>query len=122
MENNPLAQYQNQQMKELQGRELESAVLLRSAERLTACKERCGDDDYEMRLLDALQKNQKIWAILQADIEKNVNGLEEDLRGNLLSLIRFIDRRTYELMADSRPDKLEILISINRNIAAGLAA
>jgi hypothetical protein len=48
--------------------------------------------------------------------------LPDDLRVNLLQLIQFIDRRTFDVMAFPAADKLAALISINRNIAAGLAA
>jgi flagellar protein FlaF len=48
------------------------------------------------------------------------NPLPEEIRQNILSLSVFVDRRIFEVMAYPAPEKLDILISINRNIAAGL--
>ena len=41
-------------------------------------------------------------------------------RLNLLQLSRFVDKRTFELLADPDAAKLQALIDINRNVAAGL--
>ena len=42
------------------------------------------------------------------------------LRNNMLSLARFVDKQTVEVFSEPRPDKLDVLISINRELAAGL--
>jgi len=38
-----------------------------------------------------------------------------------LRLSAFVDKRTFQVMAEPSPDKLQALIDINRNIAAGLS-
>jgi flagellar protein FlaF len=43
-----------------------------------------------------------------------------EIKQNLLALSVFVDRRIFEVMAYPAPEKLDILININRNIAAGL--
>jgi len=48
------------------------------------------------------------------------NPLPEEVKHNLLSLSLFIDRRTFEALAYPAPEKLDILININLNVAAGL--
>jgi len=40
----------------------------------------------------------------------------------LLSLSIFIDKRIFEAMSYPSPGKLDIIININKNIAAGLAS
>jgi len=71
-------------------------------------------------LLDALKYNQKLWTFFQSELEAEDNPLPPELRRNLMALIEFIDRRTFMIMAAPSPEKLDVLISINRNIAAGL--
>ena len=46
--------------------------------------------------------------------------MPEPVRGNLVALAAFIDRHTLELIGNPDPDKVEILISINRELAMGL--
>lgn len=48
--------------------------------------------------------------------------MPENLREDLLSLSLFIDKRAFELMASHSPEKLDILIKININIAVGLSS
>jgi flagellar protein FlaF len=48
------------------------------------------------------------------------NPLPEDIKGNLLALSMFVDRRTFDALAYPAPEKLEILIRINNNVASGL--
>ncbi|MEJ5358207.1 MAG: flagellar biosynthesis regulator FlaF [Desulfobacterales bacterium] len=102
------------------GRELEAEVLSKAAHRLQHCRDHWPDIQGGGRLHEALKYNQRIWTILQAELEKPENPLPQELKRNLLRLSLFIDRRTLEILADPRPEKLSILIEINRNIAAGL--
>jgi len=44
-----------------------------------------------------------------------------DMRVRLLKLCAFIDRRTFELLARPEPEKVQVLININRQVASGLA-
>ena len=48
------------------------------------------------------------------------NPIPAEIKRNLLSLSAFIDKRTFEAISYPDPAKLDILIAINRNIAAGL--
>lgn len=102
------------------GRELEAEVLSKAALRLQQCRDHWSEIRDSGRLHEALKYNQRIWTILQAELEKPENPLPPELKRNLLRLSLFIDRRTLETLADPRPEKLNILIEINRNIAAGL--
>jgi flagellar biosynthesis activator protein FlaF len=44
-----------------------------------------------------------------------------ELRRDLLRLSGFVDKRTFEIMAEPEPTKLQALIDIDRNIAMGLS-
>lgn len=122
MPNNPLMAYQQAQIRQVTGRDLEAAVLVKMANLLKQCQSNWGTPDNEKRLMESLRKYQQVWTIFQAEIEKPSNSLPREIKINLLRLIRFIDRRVFEVMAIPQPEKLRILIDINTNIAAGLSS
>lgn len=122
MPTNPLMAYQQAQMQRLTGRELEAAVLVKMANLLKQCQANWGTPDNERRLMELLRKYQQVWTIFQAEIEKPDNLLPREIKVNLLRLIRFVDRRVFELMANPQLEKMQILIDINMNIAAGLSS
>ncbi|MBB5086907.1 flagellar biosynthesis regulator FlaF [Roseospira marina] len=68
----------------------------------------------------ALRFNQLFWTILQADIMDPNNALPSDIKGNIMSLSIFVDKQTSKALRSVDPADLDILISINRNLAAGL--
>jgi len=102
------------------GHEIEAAVLNQAALKLKECQESWDADDRDERLNAALNFNQQIWSILQGELVKADNPLPKQIRQNLLTLSAFIDKRIFEIMAFPAPEKLNIVIDINRNIAAGL--
>jgi flagellar biosynthesis activator protein FlaF len=102
------------------GRELEASILTKAAHLLTHCKNNWGAVDIDSRLDDALRFNQHIWSIFQSDLSKPDNPLPKKLREDLLSLSLFIDKRIMDIRIDPQPEKLNIITSINLNIAAGL--
>jgi len=48
------------------------------------------------------------------------NPLPQQIKENVLRLSAFVDRRVFEVLAYPATEKLDILININTNIAAGL--
>ncbi len=46
--------------------------------------------------------------------------MPDHIKRDLLRLSGFIDKRIFEVMAFPEPEKLDIIIKINENIAAGL--
>jgi flagellar protein FlaF len=104
----------------MSGHEIEAAVLNQAARKLKECQDNWDADDLDERLNAALEFNQQIWSILQGELVKADHPLPKQIRQNLLSLSAFIDKRTFETMAFPSPEKLTIVININRNIAAGL--
>jgi flagellar protein FlaF len=120
MPDNPLDAYQAVEKTTLSGRELEASVLMRAALLLADVQNNWGQAGHEERLDNALRHNQRIWTLFQAELTSPDNPLPAEIRQNLLSLSAFIDKRTFDVMAFPEPRKLDILISINKNLAAGL--
>ena len=102
------------------GREIEAAVLTRAALKLKKCQEDWDAPDRDNRLDEALKYNQRIWSIFQSELSREDHALPKKLRLDILRLAAFIDRRIFETMAFPTPDKLNIVIDINNNLAAGL--
>ena len=102
------------------GREIEAAVLTKAAMKLKACQDDWDAPDRDNRLDEALKYNQRIWSIFQSELSRENHELPKKLRLDILRLAAFIDRRIFETMAFPEPDKLNIVININNNLAAGL--
>ncbi len=101
-------------------RELEAHVLIKSASRLQLIKESW--DARKDELDAALVINRKIWTILVAAVSSEDSQLPLDVKRNIIGLGMFIFNHTIALtaMSDVDPSKLQVLININREIAAGL--
>lgn len=119
MYNNAFKSYQDVEKTTLSGRETEARVLTLAATKLQACQRNWQDGNAE-ELNAALKYNQKIWSIFQSELVKKDNPLPTALKRNLLELAGFIDKRIFETMSFPAPEKLDIIIKINQNIAAGL--
>jgi flagellar protein FlaF len=104
------------------GRELEAAVLSKAARQIEACQVNWDAPDRPGRLRDALRYNTRLWTIFQVEMGREDSPLPVDLRLRILQISAFVDRRTLELYAKPSPDKLQALIAINRELAAGLSA
>lgn len=103
-------------------RQLEAAALFKCAHMLESCQRSWDAPDRAEALDEALRHNLRLWTLFQAEMAQPEHEMPVDIRVNLLKLSRFVDRRTFELMADPQPEKLQALIDINRNIGTGLSA
>ena len=102
------------------GREIEAAVLTKAALKLKKCQDDWNAPDRDNKLDEALKYNQRIWSIFQSELSREDHELPKKLRLDILRLAAFIDRRIFETMASPAPNKLNIVIDINNNLAAGL--
>lgn len=118
----PLDLYRKVEKETLSGRDLEASVLLKAAQKLLAARHRLASAKDVETLDEALRYNQRLWTLFQSELAAPENPLPQPLKENLLALIGFIDRRTFALMADPIPERIDVLIEINRNIASGLQA
>ncbi|MGX1742784.1 flagellar biosynthesis regulator FlaF [Bosea sp. NPDC055353] len=99
-------------------RELEASLLIKAATRLQAVA-----DDWETRGRDideALTYNRRLWTLLVSAMIAEDNPLPVGIKTNILGLANFIFNQTFKISADPQPQGLGALISINREIAAGL--
>lgn len=104
-----------------EARELEAALLVKAAMALKECQDEWGKDGHEARLDEALKFNQRLWTVFQSELSSEENPLPGDVKRNLLNLSWFVDKRTYETLANPTAPSLNVLININRHIAEGLA-
>jgi flagellar protein FlaF len=99
-------------------RELEADLLLKAAARLQAVH-----DAWTGRtsaLDDALLYNRKLWSIFLTSVTSPEHPLPAAIRQNVANLGLFVMNKTMSIMTDPRREHLGSLISINRELAAGL--
>ncbi|MCD8570238.1 MAG: flagellar biosynthesis regulator FlaF [Alphaproteobacteria bacterium] len=106
-------------------RELEARVLLKSAKMLQDLKNDWANAHFEI-IESTLKYNRQIWMMFYDTAVENKEGEErpDDLRSNIINLANFIFKREMEILSDKdriqHPQRLDSLININREIAAGL--
>lgn len=115
-----LEAYRDIQKVSLSGRDLEAEILSKAAYKLKQCQNNWDSPNRDELLDEALKYNQKIWTVFQAELAKEENPLPAQIKKDLLSLSVFIDKRIFEAMSFPAPEKLNAIININLNIAAGL--
>lgn len=120
MHQSPANAYTTMQKENLSGRELEASVLTRAGIMLKQVQENWSAQDRDAKLLEAIKFNQKVWSFFQAELSDPDNPLPVILRQDILNLSIFVDKRLFEVMANPDKDKLQIVIDIDFNIAAGL--
>ena len=64
--------------------------------------------------------NRKLWSIFLTSVTSNDNPLPVNLRQNVANLGVYVLKQTLNVMADPKSEDLGSLISINREVAAGL--
>ncbi|MCX5815077.1 MAG: flagellar biosynthesis regulator FlaF [Proteobacteria bacterium] len=112
--------YKETQKATLSGRDLEASVLTKAALLLKSCQEQWNGGGHFKRFDEALTFNQKIWTIFQDELARKDNPMPAQLRADILKLSLIIDKRIIEVMSNPSPEKLDLIININLNIAAGL--
>jgi len=116
MASNPQMNYRNPPPPAGNSREIEAWGLTEAALRMRAARD-AGDKE---ALLGAVRLNWRLWTLFQADLLGPECVVPDPVRGNLLSLAAFIDRHTLDIITKPLPEKIDILISINRELAMGL--
>lgn len=101
-------------------RETEGRVLLKAANILKELQDNW-DAVTPQHLADALKYNRQIWMMFYDTALENPEGNRpDDLRSNIVNLSHFIFKREIDIVAEPKKEKLDVLININREIAAGL--
>lgn len=98
-------------------RETEGRALLESARRLAVARD---DPQDKNGLREAVRLNWRLWTIFQAELSAPDCPIPVEIRTNMLNLCNFVDKRTVAVLAKPEPEMLDVLINVNRQIAAGL--
>lgn len=103
-------------------RELEAQLLLRAAAKLQAIKDT--DTGAGGEVVSAIRYNRRLWLVFANSIGKPENPLPREIKMNLANLANFIINHSMKLEFDKTraPERVGVLININREIAAGLRA
>jgi flagellar protein FlaF len=101
-------------------RELEARALLTAARRFKDLQ--ANWDPRHANLRSALLFNRKLWQIFVNAVLEDDCPHAKDVRENIASIGVFVFSRTLETEIDPAPEKLDALIDINMNIAAGLGS
>lgn len=104
------------------GREAEAAVLIKGAALLRHVQAHWSAPDRDSTLASALRYNQRLWTFFQVALLDEANPLPQGIKDEVLRLSAFVDKRIFDVLAFPAAEKLNVLIAINTNIAAGLKA
>ena len=99
-------------------RDIEAQALLKAARKLQEVMANWATTDEGLD--DALMFNRKLWSIFLTSATSNDNPLPSDVRQNIANLGLFVMNQTVSVMFSPKPESLRPLISINRELAAGL--
>ena len=100
-------------------REIEARALLKAAKQLhDVATDWTGADE---RMHAALLFNRKLWAIFMSAAMEEDNPQPREVRQNIANIGIFVMKQTSDMQVNPDPNKLQTLIDINRNIAAGLS-
>ncbi len=100
----------------------EAWALIEAARRMAVAIESNTAEDLKSRnaIRETLRLNWRLWTIFQAELTVGNSQVPDDLRENMLTLCKFVDNHTVETMSNLTPEKIAVLIDLNRNIASGL--
>jgi flagellar protein FlaF len=101
-------------------REREAALLIKAAASLQNIRD-TWPQEFD-QLGKALTFNRKLWTIFMSSASGQDSPLPQQTRQNIVNLGMFILNQTRELTIEPEPHKLDGIININRQIAAGLRA
>ena len=101
-------------------RELEARILLKSAKMLADLQQDIDNATTEI-IESTLKYNRQIWMMFyDTALENPDNNRPNDLRSNIINLANFIFKREVDIMSAPTAQKFDVLININKEIAAGL--
>jgi flagellar protein FlaF len=118
MQNQAVQAYQQAARQTVPPRDLEANLLSAAAAHFQRIRE-----EWELlasELPKALSFNRKLWTVFITSVVDEDSQLPAEVRQNIANLGVFVLSQTAELQVDPVPEKLDILVKINRELAAGL--
>lgn len=117
-QNQAAAAYQQVAKRTTNPRDLEANLLSRSAANLQRVRDNWNGDKQDLN--QVLTFNRRLWDVFIKSATNEENPLSAPIRQNIANLGLFVMKRSHELMVKPEPQKLDALININRELAAGL--
>ena len=102
-----------------QPREIEAQALLKAARQLQEVQTNWTGPDKQMH--KALLFNRRLWSIFMSAADSNDNPQPLAVRQNIANIGVFVMKQTLDMQMNPDPAKLNSLIDINCNLAAGLS-
>ena len=118
MQNQAVQAYNQAVRQTVPPRDLEANLLSSAAAHFQRIRENW--DLLSSELPTALKFNRQIWTIFLTSVTDAASPLALDVRQHVANLGVFVLSQTAELQVAPDADKLDILIKINRELAAGL--
>lgn len=118
MQQQALKAYQQTGQKTAAPRDLEAQLLSKSANQLQRIR-----NDWEGlsgELAGALLFNRRLWTVFLTSVTEEESQMPLQLRQEIANLGIFVLSQTAEVQLQAAPEKLDSLIKINRELAAGL--
>ena len=100
-------------------REIEALALLKAARQLQEVQSNWAGPGKAME--SALLFNRRLWSIFMSAAQTDENPQPIEIRQNIANIGVFVMKQTVDMQASPEPQKLNSLIEINCNIAAGLS-
>jgi flagellar protein FlaF len=100
-------------------RDREAALLIKAAASIQSVRDTWLEDPEALKT--ALTFNRKLWTIFMTSVTREDSGLPAPVRQNIANLGIYILNETREILLDPvSPARLDAMININRQLAAGL--
>ena len=99
-------------------RDIEAQALLKAARQLQEVQSNWAGPGQAMD--NALLFNRRLWSIFMSAAQAEDNQQPIEVRQNIANIGVFVMKQTVDMQASPEPSKLNSLIEINCNIAAGL--
>ncbi len=120
MQNSAAQLYARTAQKTSKPRDLEADLLIKAAAKLQSV---CDDWTNRSPELDAaLLYNRRLWTLIVTSATRPETPLPVQIKENIANLSLFIFNQTLKIQTNPSPEKVPSLISINKEVAAGLRA
>jgi len=116
---NNLGSYAQNETAGMSETDVEIRALIRTASALNRVKENWEEE--RKNLSPALEKNRRLWTFLASAMRESDCPQPREVKQNIINLANYIIKRTNDALMHPAPEKLDILISINMQIAGGLS-
>jgi flagellar biosynthesis activator protein FlaF len=120
MQNQAFSAYHKVSRQTAEPRQIESNLLSRSAANFQRIRDNW--DEAFTELEEAMLFNRRLWTVFLTTVTREDNPLPAAIRENIANLGLFVMNQQRELQNNPEARKLDVLITINRELAAGLRA